>query len=189
MTTAIKNKVMSLPLWLYIILWLFFIYLFMQILNFRVGNSNNIITTGMYFIEFGVHEISHMIVFFLPKIFVFMAGSIGEICFTLLLLVETIKEKSYFASVFAGLWIMLAMNSVGRYIADATNQLLPLAGPSEAVQHDWHYILGQFGLLSSDAAIGNVVCTIGNIIGLLALVFGLWLIIVKIKTKLHPVLV
>jgi hypothetical protein len=175
---------MSLSLLFYIVAWLFYVYLFIQILGFKDEASNNFLLSGLYFIEFGVHEASHLIVFFLPSIIVSMAGSIGEIGFACLIFIAALKERSYFASVFAGLWIMLAMNSVGRYIADARSQLLPIIGPGEVVRHDWNYILGQLNLLNHDITIGSAVRSIGDIIGLLVLVFGLWLLVVKINKKI-----
>lgn len=175
-----SNFLLKLPLLVYVVLWFFFLYIFFQILNFRAENSGNLFLSGMYFIEFGVHEISHLIVMFSPQLFVAMAGSIGEILFTVLILIATIKARSYFASIFAGLWIMLAMNSVGRYIADASSQLLPLAGPGDNVQHDWHYILTNLNCLESDQFIGGIVCFIGDIIGVCFLFFGIVLMIFKI---------
>lgn len=174
---------MSLPLLFYVVTWFFYVYLFIQILGFKAEDSNNLFLSGLYFIEFGVHEASHLIVFFLPSIMVSMAGSIGGIGFTCLIFIATLKAKSYFASVFAGLWIMLAMNNVGRYIADARSQLLPIIGPGDVVRHDWNYILGQLNLLNADITIGSVVRNIGDIIGLLALAFGLWLLVIKISKK------
>ena len=167
---------MSLPLWVYIVGWICFVYLFIQILSFRAEYSTNILLSGLYFIEFGVHEATHLIMAFLPAIWVAAAGSIGEIAFTVLILVAAIKGKAYFATVFAGLWIMLAMNNVGRYMADARSQLLPLIGPGETVQHDWHYVFGQLGWLSVDTAIGGTVRGIGIAIGAAALVWGIYLI-------------
>ncbi|MCX6728960.1 MAG: hypothetical protein NTV39_04320 [Candidatus Saccharibacteria bacterium] len=175
-----KNKnLLPLPLWIYIIGWLFFAYLFIQILGFKAENSNNLFLSGLYFIDFGVHEASHLVVFFLPPILVASAGSIGEMGFTILILAATLKAKSYYASVFAGIWIMLSMNSAGRYMADARSQLLPLIGPGEYVKHDWNYVFSQTGLLKYDNLIGGTVRGIGDIIGFLALAFGLWLIFAK----------
>jgi hypothetical protein len=114
-----STSFMKLPLWLYVTGWLFFIYLFVSLLGFNAENSSNLILSGMYLIDFGVHEASHLIVFFLPAIFVAAAGSIGEVSFTILLLYATIKAKSYFAACFAGLWVMLGFMSAGRYMADA----------------------------------------------------------------------
>jgi len=178
-----KNNFMLLPLWLYIVGWIFFVYLFTQIIGFKAEDSNNLFINGLYFIGFGIHEASHIVFSFAPPILVAAAGSIGELIFSVLLLFVTLKSKSYFASVFAGLWLMLSMNNVGRYMADARSQLLPLIGPGNSVQHDWNYIFGQFGWLENDLMIGGVVRGIGDVIGLIGLIFGLWLIFMKIKSN------
>ena len=135
----------------------------------------------MYLIDFGVHEVSHLVVFFLPAIFVAAAGSIGEVSFTLLLLFATLKAKSYFAAVFTGLWVMLGFMSAGRYMADARAQNLPLIGPGETVQHDWHYVFSQLGWLNADTFIGGSMQAIGIIIGAGGLLFGLYLIALKLS--------
>ena len=182
MQSSLKNDSMPLPLWFYIVGWFFFLYVFIQILSFQAEDSDNIILSGLYFVEFGVHEASHLIIFFLPSILVAAAGSIGEMTFTYLILYATLKAKSYFASVFAGLWVMLAMNSAGRYMADARSQELPLIGPGEVVKHDWNYVFGQLGWLNVDTLIGDSIRGLGDCIGVVALLFGVWLIIEKIRT-------
>ncbi len=172
-------KFMPWPLWLYIIGWGFFLYLFITLLHFSADSPNNLLITGMYFIDFGVHEASHLVVFFLPAIMVAAAGSIGEVSFTLLLLFATLKAKSYFAAVFASLWVTLGMISAGTYMADARAQSLPLIGPGETVQHDWHYVFGQLGWLNADTLIGGCVRGLGIAIGAAGLLFGLYLIMLK----------
>lgn len=169
-----------LPTWLYIVGWVFFVYLFVQILWFDAGDIRNWLVGGMYFIQFGVHEASHIVTMFLPSFFVAIAGSVGEIVFTALLLFACIKYKSYFAAIFASLWLMLALRSVGRYMADARAQTLPLIGPGESVQHDWHYIFAQLGWLQADVVLGGVVQGLGILIGAGALLFGLACIVWKL---------
>jgi hypothetical protein len=176
-----EPKFMPLPSWLYIIGWIFFVYLFISILNFSVEGPSNPLVAGMYFIDFGVHETSHIVVAFLPAIFVAAAGSIGEVSFTLLLLFATLKAKSYFASVFTGLWVMLGFVSAGRYMADARAQTLPLIGPGETVKHDWNFVFSQLGWLNSDVLIGDTIRTIGIIIGVASLLFGLYFILLKLS--------
>lgn len=171
---------MSLPLPLYILLFAFFVYLFVRILSYTVTDPGSPILAGMYFIEFGIHEASHMVAMFLPNIAVAMAGSIGEIAFTVLLLIACIKYRNYFAAVFASLWLMLALRSVGLYIQDARSQLIPLVGPSEVVKHDWNFILSELGALSHDATIGAVLIITGIVIGALALAGGLALMVLKV---------
>lgn len=182
MQSTKEKTIMSLPLWVYIIGWVFFVYLFIQILSFRAEDSSNILLSGLYFIEFGVHEVSHIVVAFLPQILVALAGSVGEISFTILILYATIKGKAYFAAIFAGLWIMFAMSNVGHYMADARSQLLPLMGPGETVQHDWNYIFGQLGWLNADTAIGGTLRGLGIAVGVVALGWGIYLIITKVSS-------
>lgn len=178
---TMHKKFMPLPTWLYIVGWGFFVYLFVSILAFKAETPNNIILSGMYFIDFGVHEASHIVFGFLPPIAVAAAGSIGEMSFTLLLWFATFKAKSYFASVFTGIWVMLGFMSAGRYMADARAQLLPLIGPGETVQHDWHFVFSHLGWLNADTAIGGTVSAFGIVIGVLSLLFGLVLIVLKIS--------
>ncbi|HEY8886576.1 MAG TPA: hypothetical protein VIM31_03720 [Candidatus Microsaccharimonas sp.] len=181
---SVKTKpTLPYPLWVYIVGLGFFVYLFFQILGFHADDSHNVFLSGLYFVEFGVHEASHIVTAFLPPIATAAAGSVGEVLFTVLILLATIKGKAYFASVFAGLWVMLAMHNAGIYMADARSQLLPLIGPGETVQHDWHFVFGQLGWLDKDTLIGGTVMTIGVGIGILALLWGLTLIILKIMKK------
>lgn len=175
-----KSRFMPWPLWVYGVAWAFFVYLFISILSFRAEDSHNIIVSGMYFVDFGVHEASHIVCGFLPAIAVAAAGSVGEVTFTLLLLFATLKTRAYFAAVFAGIWVMLGFMSTGRYMADARAQLLPLIGPGETVQHDWHFVFSQLGWLNADTAIGGTVSVLGIIIGALSLLFGLYLIVLKV---------
>lgn len=174
-------KFMPHAAWLYVIGWALYVYLFVSILSFSAENSHNIILSGMYFIDFGVHEASHLAVFFLPPILVAAAGSLGEMSFTVLLLYAALKAKSYFAAVFTSLWVMLGFMSAGRYMADARAQSLPLIGPGETVQHDWHYVFSQLGWLNADTIIGGAVQTLGGIIGAAGLLCGLYLIFMKIS--------
>lgn len=186
MQVDVQKRIMPLPLWIYIVGWVAFAYLFVQIISFQAESSQHIVLNGMYLVEFGVHEVSHLIVAFLPQIWVAAAGSIGEIAFTLLILAATIKGRAYFATVFAGLWIMLAMNNVGRYMADARSQLLPLVGPGETVQHDWHYVFSQLGWLNADTIIGGAVRGFGVVVGVAALGWGLYLIVTKVFGATKP---
>ena len=174
-----KQKIMPLPTWIYILGWVFFLYLFISLLSFKAEASNNLVLTGMYFINFGVHEASHIVMMWAPSIVTAAAGSVGEVSFTLLLLAAALKAKSYFAAVFTGLWVMLGFMSAGRYMADARTQALPLIGPGETVQHDWNYVFSQLGWLGADTIIGGIVMGIGVLIGIASLLFGIFLIIMK----------
>lgn len=170
-------------LWLYLPLWLLFVYLFVQILHFQVTDIQNIVIAGLYFVEFGVHEMSHLLFAFLPSIFVAAAGSLGEITFTILIVIAAIKARAHFAIVFGGLWVMLAMNSVGRYMADARTQIIPLMGAGPEPIHDWHFVFNELGWLPYDTLIGGFVRGLGDVIGIAAIAFGLWMIVSMFITQ------
>lgn len=173
------NDTQEKSLWLYIPLYVLFVYIFMSNLDFHVETNTNPIIGVMYFIEFGIHEISHIVTMFLPPVFVAAAGSGGEIAFTLLLVGAALKYKAYFTVIFGSLWFMLACKSVGTYMADARTQLLPLIGPAgEGAQHDWHFVFSQLGWLPYDTTIGGFVIFIGVIAGIIAMLGGLWLLFV-----------
>lgn len=176
---------MPLPTWLYVIGWVVFLYVFIQIFNFSAApdNSNHILTMGMYFINLGVHEAAHFATFFLPQIIISSAGSVAEIIFALLLLIAAFKGKSYFAAVFTGLWLMFSFINAGIYMSDARAQALPLIGPGEALMHDWHYVFSQLGWLDADIAIGGGMRTAGIALGIASLAFGAYVIVLKLSQR------
>lgn len=178
-----KTQKLPLPIWLYIILWIFFVYLFVQILFFTPTDPQNFVLGIMYFVVFGVHEASHLAFAFLPHIITAAAGSIGEVAFTVLVVFAALKSRAYFAAIFGCIWVMLAMNSAGMYMADARSQLIPLVGFSNQPNHDWHFVFGQLGWLSADTIIGGTVRGLGDLIGAIALGLGIWLIINKITQE------
>lgn len=185
MNKEVNQKFMPLPLIIYIIGWLYFAYLFNIIYNFKSIGSSDLVVTGMFYLDLLMHEGSHFMTMFLPQIYNAAAGSIGAMLIAILALVSTIRSKTYFASVFVGLWIMLSMASASIYMADAHSQLLPLIGGG--TNHDWAYVFGQLGWLKQDIFIASIVRGIGNIIGISAMVFGLFLIFMKIKPIKKPV--
>ncbi|MEP6710512.1 MAG: hypothetical protein ABJA64_02240 [Candidatus Saccharibacteria bacterium] len=169
----VKNK----SVWLYLVLYLVFTYIFIGSLGFRVETNTNPIIGIMYFIEFGIHETSHIIVSFLPPVLVAAAGSGGEILFTILVVGAALKSKAYFMAIFGSLWFMLACRSAGLYMSDARSQLLPLIGPGgEGSIHDWNFVFSQLGWLPQDHLIGGTVIVIGVIVGSLAMIAGFFII-------------
>jgi hypothetical protein len=131
----------------------------------------------MYFIQFGVHEASHIVMAFMPPVITAAAGSFGEMTFTWLLTYAAFRAKAYFAGIFSLLWVTLAMTSAGNYMADARSQLMPLIGSGPDPKHDWHFVFSQLGWLNADTVIGMTVRVIGDIAGAVGLLYGLALLI------------
>lgn len=55
-------------------------------------------------------------------------------------------------------WGFENLLNIGRYVADARAQILPLVGGGE---HDWTDLLGRWGLLSEDQALGQGLRSLG----------------------------
>lgn len=180
-----KTKYSQISIWTHGPLWVFFVYLYIQILALSPNETGNPFLYVMYFIQFGIHEASHIVFGFLPPLFAAAAGSIGEIGFTILLAVVAFRSKSYFFGVFSLLWVMLAMTSVGIYMADARAQQLLLIGPGPDPQHDWHFIFSQLNLLSSDILIGNSIRLIGSVVGGTGLIVGLILLVRMVANSVN----
>lgn len=171
------------PLLVYVILWLVSTYVWFSLFSFKAEASHNVLLSGMYFIDFGVHEASHVLFALFSPVITAAAGSLGEMTFTILLLIATLSGKAYFAAVFAAQWVMLGFMSAGRYMADARSQQLPLVGFGDAVKHDWHFVFSQLGLLNADILIGGAVQGIGIGIGVLGLLYGLYLMVLKLRGR------
>lgn len=148
-----------------VVLWLFFAYLFIQILQFNQGTNSNLLLGGMYFILFGIHEAAHVVFGLLPSVFVASAGSVSEIIFASLLVVAAIRSHAAPAAItFTILWFMLALTSAGNYMADAQDQIMPLVGMGPNPMHDWHFVFNELGLLAASPAIGTSLKIVGAVI-------------------------
>lgn len=156
-----------------IIAFIFFIYLYIQILSFNQGEITNPIIGGMYFILFGVHEAAHIVLMFASPVVTAAAGSLTEIVFVSLLLWVSIRAKSYLATGFSLIWFMLALSSAGRYMADAKDLLIPLIGPGANPQHDWNFVFTELNLLEQSGAIGDAIRFGGYAIGIAGLIVTL----------------
>jgi len=58
----------------------------------------------------------------------------------------------------AGIWGFENLLNIARYVADARAQALPLVGGGE---HDWADLLGRWGLLTQDVALGQGLRALG----------------------------
>lgn len=100
-----------------------------------------------------IHEAGHL--FFSPfGAFLRMAGGTLMQLLVPFLIAWSFFKNDYLPGTQTGLlWFGQSLINVSVYAGDARSQALPLFGPPGAL-HDWHYLLGQFGLLEYDTAIG-----------------------------------
>ncbi len=65
-------------------------------------------------------------------------------------------------------WTGESVTDVAIYMADAKKRMLPLLG-GDPTGHDWHYLLGQLGLLNWAAWLGRLTFGLGMVIITIAL--------------------
>lgn len=166
----------------YIPAWLIGLYICIALLGFSPNKQMPfLISIGQSF-DFFLHEMAHIITGFLPAIVTAAAGSFSELLLGVSLVGMAIKQRAYFTVLITSLWLMMACQSVGIYMADAKPQRLnlvslggELAG-SDMPIHDWNFIFTRLHLLGMSGFIGTSVRVIGVIAGICGLAFTAWLI-------------
>lgn len=169
----------------YVPFWLFGLYLFIKLLDFKLGKA-----APSFFIEiaqsfdFMLHEMAHLLTGFLPSLITASAGSASELLLGTSLIITAFAVRSYFASMFCFLWFMLAAQATADYMADAKLQQLPLVsfGGGDPI-HDWNFVFNKLGLLNSSGLISGAMRGIGIAAGLFGLAWSLWLIIKIYRAK------
>jgi hypothetical protein len=87
------------------------------------------------------------------------------------------KQRDGFAIAFALGWLGTNLFESATYAADAREMDLPLVTPGggEAI-HDWHYMLGELGMLEWDTTLGFLFRIAGTLSLLASLVGGAWIL-------------
>ncbi len=119
-----------------------------------------------------LHEGGHFIFFFMPKFFVFFAGTMTQLLIPNLFLFYFMGKRSFYSASVMLFWIAVNLFHVSIYIKDARKMELPLL--FQGAIHDWNYMLDRLNLLNFDQIIGNIVLIIGIIYLLLSFVLGLY---------------
>src|SRR5689334_10531926 len=151
--TSIEDYIRGKVWYWYLPLWLLGAYIFFQLFQLDMAHEQMPgVLMVPYSFNFGMHEIAHIVVAFLPAILVASAGSMSEIILGVVLIVMALWQRSYFAILFCALWFALSCQSAGQYMADAVPQHIPLVSLGGALSgqdahHDWNFVFGQLHLL------------------------------------------
>jgi hypothetical protein len=128
-------------------------------------------------INLGIHEIGHIV--FRPfGTFLEAAGGTILQCLAPLATVPIfLRQREWFGLSFAGGWLATNLYEVAHYVGDARAMRLPLVTPGGGpAKHDWHYLLGELGILRLDGAIEIALRVLASGIMLASLAFGAWLL-------------
>src|SRR5271156_2078414 len=122
-----------------------------------------------------VHEGGHLLFRWFGPTLCLWGGTILQWMVPFMLAAYFFHERQVAAFVFCLFFFFENWLYTATYMADARAMLLPLvtAGDSDYIEHDWHTIFSNLGVLQYDTKIAAVVSFLGWI-GMLATVF--WLI-------------
>lgn len=111
--------------------------------------------------DLGMHELGHLLTALLPRLVMFLAGSLFQVAVPLGLAAYFLFHRREWASAgFCLAWAGTSARDVAVYVADAPVQALPLIGGGT---HDWAYLLGSqgFDCIGRAGAIAGFIETIG----------------------------
>ncbi len=140
--------------------------------------------TFIDYINLLIHEGGHGIFRIFGEYIYFMGGTLMQLIIPGLFIYFFWRNEKRIGLQFSMVWLGESMMNVSVYAADARAQKLPLLGGSK-VQHDWHYLLGQIGMLEYDTIIGGIFFYSGIAVFILALLIPLiWKDYEKVKLEL-----
>jgi hypothetical protein len=87
-----------------------------------------------------------------------LGGTLMQLIVPLLVLTAAWGRRQAAGAALAGCWFFQNFHNIARYMADAREQVLPLAGGGE---HDWFNLFLRWGCLKSDTAIARDVHILG----------------------------
>jgi hypothetical protein len=101
-------------------------------------------------VNLAFHESGHVIFGLLGDTLGWLGGTLGQFVFPIATCVHFLRRGQLLSAAACALWGFENLRYTAFYLGDARSQLLPLVGGG---QHDWHHLLGQWGLLAHDTRI------------------------------------
>lgn len=123
-----------------------------------------------------VHEAGHVIFSPFGEMLTVEGGSIAQLAAPLVVMLLFLRQREYFGISVAFAWLSISLTDLATYIGDARDQILPLVsmGSGDPI-HDWHFILGHFGMLGDDHALARFTRLLSIASLAVALACGAWL--------------
>ncbi|MDH3269499.1 MAG: hypothetical protein OEM46_11670 [Ignavibacteria bacterium] len=104
-------------------------------------------------IDLVIHEAGHFFFSLFGKFIYTLGGSLMQIILPSIIASFFFRNNYRTGVQFGLLWLGQNFINISIYAADARTQKLPLLG-GKKVYHDWHYLLGELGLLQYDHIVG-----------------------------------
>ncbi|MEM1125259.1 MAG: hypothetical protein AAGI71_01315 [Bacteroidota bacterium] len=121
------------------------------------------------------HEAGHFFFRFFGTFMHFLGGTLMQLIMPGILVWHFLRHHYRFGAQLSLVVLGHSFFNISTYAADARARALPLLG-GDSVMHDWHFMLGQLGLLHADAFIGGLFYVCGLVVLLGALLLPLRMI-------------
>ncbi|MFN3695135.1 MAG: hypothetical protein ACK4UV_09005 [Ignavibacterium sp.] len=123
-------------------------------------------------VDLVIHEAGHLFFMFFGKFIYTLGGTLMQIIIPSLIAYSFFRNNYRTGVQFALLWLGQNFINISVYAADAQARKLPLLGGNK-VYHDWHYLLGELGIMEYDFAVGYAFYGIAILIFILAVLLPL----------------
>jgi hypothetical protein len=140
-------------------------------------------------IDLGIHEAGHVVFRFGGDVICAFGGSLLQCLAPLLCAVALARLPDWFGVSFCGVWLAVNLYEVARYVADARAMALQLVtiGGGDA-RHDWNFLLGEFGLLRSDALLAGMLRLFAFLVMWGSIAASAWLLVKIARSRAEEVL-
>jgi len=103
-------------------------------------------------LNLGIHELGHVVFMPFGQTMGVLGGSLAQVLAPIASVAVFLRQRDWFAISFCFLWLGSSLFELARYVGDARALELPLVSPFGGDPiHDWHFLLGNAGLLRWDA--------------------------------------
>ena len=123
-------------------------------------------------VDLVIHEAGHVFFSLFGKFIYTLGGSLMQIIIPSIIAGFFFRNNYRTGVQVALLWLGQNFINISVYAADAQAQKLPLLGGNK-VYHDWHYMLGELGLLNADQEVGYIFLGIAILIFIVAVLMPL----------------
>lgn len=125
-------------------------------------------------IDLVIHEAGHFFFSLFGKFIYTLGGTLMQIILPSIIAAFFFRNNYRTGVQFGFLWLGQNFINISVYAADARAQKLPLLG-GKKVYHDWHYLLGELGLLQYDDIVGYTFLAFALIIFTVAVLMPLFI--------------
>lgn len=123
-------------------------------------------------IDLVIHEAGHFFFSLFGKYIYTLGGTLMQIILPSIIALYFLRNNYRTGVQFGLLWLGQNFINISVYAADAQARKLPLLGGNK-VYHDWHYLLGEVGLLEHDYLVGYIFFGISILIFIAAVLMPL----------------